>query len=155
MLVSEPLELYGSAVTRRWKLCRVVRNAPHREVGDYKGTKMNNRFQRITSISLLLVGVLLVFSCAGPPEVGISEDTLYDDTRVYYEREYQLGSNDTLEIVYHYSPKPTSKVYYLAVGDVIRVEFAYHPEINRDLHAALHDISRIFRPPQTATRKPG
>ena len=81
----------------------------------------------------VILGLLCV-SCAGPPEVGISEDTVYDETAYrYFKHGYELGPGDVLEIVYHYTPKPETRVYRIAVGDVMRVEFTYHEGMNRDL----------------------
>jgi polysaccharide export outer membrane protein len=75
---------------------------------------------------------LLCVSCAGSPEVGISENTVYEDTVYqYFKHDYELGPGDVLEVVYHYTPKPETRVYRIAVGDVMRVEFAYHPEMDR------------------------
>jgi len=85
-----------------------------------------------TAITLLTIGFFCL-SCAGPPEVGISEDTVYNPPMPRIEYEYELGPGDTIEIVYHYTPKPDIKDYYLSVGDVLRVEFTYHGDISREL----------------------
>ncbi len=83
-------------------------------------------------ITLLLI-VMGCISCAGKPEVGISEDITYDRIMPKVEHEYLLGPGDVLELVYHYNPKPDTKAYVLSVADVLRVEFAYHPDMNREL----------------------
>jgi polysaccharide export outer membrane protein len=91
----------------------------------------------LSSVRKIVCGVilgLLCVSCAGPPEVGISEDTIYDETVYrYFKHDYELGPGDVLEIVYHYTPKPETRVYRIAVGDMMRVEFAYHEGMNREL----------------------
>ena len=81
----------------------------------------------------VLCCLLFIFSCAGPSEVGISQDTLYPTPMPKVEYEYELGPGDIIEIIYHYIPKPNNSEYYLSVGDVISVEFDYHRNYNRDL----------------------
>jgi protein involved in polysaccharide export with SLBB domain len=77
---------------------------------------------------------LLCVSCAGSPEVGVTEDTVYEESAYqFFKHDYELGPGDVLEIVYHYTPKPETRVYRIAVGDVMRVEFAYHTEMDRTL----------------------
>jgi polysaccharide export outer membrane protein len=44
-----------------------------------------------------------------------------------------LGPGDLLEIFYTFETKPTTEAYRLAVGDIFRVEFLYHPEMNRNI----------------------
>ncbi len=85
-----------------------------------------------TIIFLLPMGILC-FSCAGRPEVGITESIIYSHPVPIVEYEYELGSGDVIEIVYHYTPKPETGAYYLSVGDIFRVEFLYHNDINREL----------------------
>ena len=72
-------------------------------------------------------------SCAGRDEIGISKDTIYDRPMPRVEYEYELGPGDVIEIVYHYTPKPDTSEYYLAVGDIFKIEFAYHKNVNRTL----------------------
>lgn len=90
----------------------------------------------VRHMKLILIPLLLglsFISCAGPPQVGITEDTIYNRPVPKVEYEYELGPGDVIEIVYHYTPKPDSSEYYLAVGDVIKVEFAYHKDVDRTL----------------------
>ncbi len=90
--------------------------------------------QRLKIISVLLLIGFFCVSCGGfAPKVGITEDTVYDQPMPKVEFEYELGPADVIEIVYHYSPKPDIHDYYLSVGDVFKVEFAYHKDINRQL----------------------
>ena len=86
-------------------------------------------------LQLLMVFIFVSFliSCAGPAEVGIKKDTLYETPMPKVEYEYELGPGDVIEIIYHYIPKPNSSEYYLSVGDVITVEFEYHRNYNRDI----------------------
>jgi protein involved in polysaccharide export with SLBB domain len=89
--------------------------------------------QIIKNTFTLLVLLFFCVSCAGEPEVGIPGDILYEQPMPLVEYEYELGPGDTLEIVYHYTPKPDTSEYFIAVGDVLKVEFAYHKNINRTL----------------------
>lgn len=75
-------------------------------------------------------------ACAGPPEIAITEDTLYAQAMPQVEYEYELGPGDVIEIIYHYTPKPDTDQYYLSVGDELKVEFAYHPDFDRKLTIA-------------------
>ncbi len=68
---------------------------------------------------VLLTILLICTSCAGPAEVGITGDTVYDRPMPNIEYEYELGPGDTLEIVYHYTPRPDTHDYYLSVGDLL------------------------------------
>ena len=89
--------------------------------------------QNLKAFIALVLMVVLCASCAGKPEVGISKDIIYDRPMPKMEHEYELGPGDVLEIVYHYTPKPDTKAYVLSVADVLKVEFAYHPDMNREL----------------------
>jgi polysaccharide export outer membrane protein len=87
-------------------------------------------------LKIIITSMIIAFlciSCGGPPKVGISEDTIYNPPMPKVEYEYELGPGDVVEIVYHYTPKPDTSEYYLAVGDVLKVEFAYHQDVNRTL----------------------
>ena len=77
--------------------------------------------------------IVLCSACAGKPEVGIHKETIYDRPMPKLEYEYELGPGDVLEIVYHYTPRPDTKKYVLSVADVLKVEFAYHSDMNREL----------------------
>ena len=89
--------------------------------------------QQILTVLALLALALLTPSCAGRPEVGITEDTLYQRPMPKVEYEYELGPGDVVEIIYHDTPQPDTKEYRLAVGDILKVECAYHSEVNRDV----------------------
>lgn len=86
-------------------------------------------------MSMIILACLLVMSCASP-EVKITKDATYEPSLPLQEFEYHLGPGDVIEIVYHVIPKPDKHEYVLAVGDVIRVEFTYHKDINRRLTIA-------------------
>jgi protein involved in polysaccharide export with SLBB domain len=88
-------------------------------------------FQKLKFISVLVLMVVICASCG--KEVGITEDIIYDRPMPKIEHEYELGPGDVLEIVYHYTPKPDTKEYYLSVADVLKVEFAYHSDMTREL----------------------
>ncbi|MCK5231480.1 MAG: polysaccharide biosynthesis/export family protein, partial [Desulfobulbaceae bacterium] len=92
--------------------------------------KMNISIRKILLAPLLC---MFCISCAGLPEVMITEDTVYDIPCPKVEHEYLLGPGDVLEIIYHYNPQPDEGEYHLAVGDVIKVEFEYHKDITRTL----------------------
>lgn len=83
--------------------------------------------------AILLLMIVVFTSCAGSPEVEITDDVVYNRPMPKLEHEYTLGPGDVLEIVYHYTPKPDTKDYILSVADVLKVEFAYHPDMNREL----------------------
>ena len=88
----------------------------------------------ILKITLVIImAAVLCTSCAGKDEVGITGDTVYDRPMALIEHEYELGPGDVIEIVYHYTPRPDTKDYILSVADVLRVEFAYHSGMNREL----------------------
>ena len=75
---------------------------------------------------------LFCISCAGP-NITIEKDTVYDKPVAEFPDQYYLGPGDVIEIIYHIMLKPSEKAYVLAVGDVIRVEFYYHPDLNREM----------------------
>jgi polysaccharide biosynthesis/export protein len=90
-----------------------------------------NRYIKWLTVLLLIIAVLP--SCAGKPEVGIEEDVVYERPMPELETEYTLGPGDVVEIIYHFNPKPDTKEYILSVADILSVEFAYHPDMNREL----------------------
>jgi polysaccharide export outer membrane protein len=61
-------------------------------------------------------------------------DTVYDQPIPNSTDEYLIGSGDLIEVFYTFETKATTSPYRLAVGDVIKVEFQYHPEMNRELN---------------------
>lgn len=87
--------------------------------------------RHIKVVAALIILTICCISCAGPPEVGITEDTLKTTPISAVEYDYELGPGDVLEIIYHYTPRPDTRDYYLAVGDVIKVEFAYHKDMKK------------------------
>jgi protein involved in polysaccharide export with SLBB domain len=75
---------------------------------------------------------LFCISCAGP-NITIEKDTVYDKPIAEFPDEYYLGPGDVIEIIYHTILKPSEKAYILSVGDVIKIEFYYHPKLNREI----------------------
>lgn len=102
-----------------------------KQMNRLQGIKMN--WDLLKLLVIATVAAILFVSCAGMDEVGIEKDTIHDRPMPKIEHEYELGPGDTLEIVYHYTPKPDTKEYILSVADVLTVEFAYHPDMNREL----------------------
>lgn len=94
---------------------------------------MENKVNRYCRLSLALLVGLLCISCVGPSGV-IDSDTVYDQPVPFSPDEYLIGAGDLIEIFYTFETKPTATPYRLAVGDVINVEFQYHPEMNRELN---------------------
>ena len=82
-------------------------------------------------IHWVLFFCLFCISCAGP-NITIEKDTVYNKPIAEFPDEYYLGPGDVIEIIYHTTLKPTEKSYILSIGDVIKVEFYYHPELNRE-----------------------
>jgi polysaccharide export outer membrane protein len=89
--------------------------------------KIENR-----KIGLTLFLILFCISCAGP-EITITQDTVYEEPIVEVDTEYYIGPGDVVEIIYQFESQPSVKEYILAVGDVIDVEFYYHPEMNKQV----------------------
>ena len=88
-------------------------------------------FKKLRIFTAIVLMAVICASCG--KEVGITEDIVYDRPMPKIEHEYELGPGDVLELVYHYTPKPDTKAYYLSVADVLKAEFAYHPDMNREL----------------------
>ena len=78
---------------------------------------------------LLIAGTAV--SCTTDPIISIQETTTYDEPVIITDSDYVLGPGDTVQITYFFSTQPTQKAYTLEVGDVLGIEFYYHPEINR------------------------
>lgn len=95
--------------------------------------KGSNMYSILLRNFICLICLSALISCAGPSEVGIQQDTLYETPMPRIEYEYELGPGDVIEIIYHFTPKPDTGEYYLSVGDVIRVEFDYHGNYDRTL----------------------
>lgn len=100
------------------------------QLSRHKECKVNRYLQWLT---VLVVIIAILPSCAGKPEVGIKEDVVYERPMPELETEYTLGPGDVIEIIYHFNPKPDTKEYIISVGDILAVEFAYHPDVNREL----------------------
>jgi len=82
-------------------------------------------FWTLTILSICL-------SCAGP-KITIKQNTVYENEIDRSLAEYLLGPGDVMEIIYTFETRTSSKPYTLAIGDVVKVEFFYHPEMTRDL----------------------
>jgi protein involved in polysaccharide export with SLBB domain len=93
-----------------------------------------DRYLRWSTVLLLIIAGLA--SCAGKPEVGIEKEVVYERPMPQLETEYTLGPGDVVEIIYHFTPRPDTKDYIISVSDVVKVEFAYHPDMDRELTVA-------------------
>lgn len=87
--------------------------------------------KKIKSILLCML-MFSLFSCSYP-DVELTHDVIYNRPIAKQEFNYELGPGDVMEIIYHYTPRPATHSYFLAVGDILRVEFAFHSGVNRNL----------------------
>lgn len=85
-----------------------------------------------TLICFFLFTVFLMIGCTGP-RISITEDTVYETPLPQTTFEYYLGPGDVVEIIYHFENRPSQQEYTFSVGDVLLVEFFYHPEMNKQV----------------------
>ena len=89
-------------------------------------------YRNVQRILFLIALSLFCISCIGP-NITIKNDTVYEQPIVDVGDEYLLGPGDVVEIIYHTAARPSDQEYILAVSDVVKIEFYYHPEINREI----------------------
>ena len=86
-----------------------------------------------------VISVILVFAMTGcigytphpPANIPGSKQT-YKDEVVYYGRDYLVSAGDSIEVTYHVDVDLKEK-YLLAIGDQMRVEFYFYPQLDRTL----------------------
>ncbi|BBO68086.1 hypothetical protein DSCA_20160 [Desulfosarcina alkanivorans] len=81
-------------------------------------------------IFVMIPLVIIIIGCVGPT-VEIKKDAYYSEKIVEKTSNYILGQGDTIQITYFFSTQPSEEEYLLEVGDVINVNFLYHPETNK------------------------
>lgn len=90
-----------------------------------------NRFS--IQILILILAASGFMACA-TPDVKIQQDQVYEQGSASLPvPEYLLGPGDQIEVFFSFATQPTEELYRLAVGDILRVEFNYHKELNREL----------------------
>lgn len=83
-------------------------------------------------ISILILLLTYCLGCVGP-HLTLKQDTTYEQTVPETTSAYLLGPGDVLEIIYHHYLKPSSKEYVLEVGDIIKIDFYLHTDLNREV----------------------
>lgn len=86
-----------------------------------------------------VISIFLSFAMAGcvgytphpPADIPDGKQT-YKDEVVYYGRDYLISPGDEIEVTYHVDVK-LQDTYLLAIGDQMRVEFYYYPQLDRTL----------------------
>ena len=85
-------------------------------------------------ISIILI--LAMTGCIGytphPPASIPGGKQTYKDEVVYYGRDYLVSAGDSIEVTYHVDVDLKEK-YLLAIGDQMRVEFYFYPQLDRTL----------------------
>ena len=89
-------------------------------------------YRNVQRILFLIALSLFCISCMGP-NITIKNDTVHEQPIVDVGDEYLLGPGDVVEIIYHTAARPSDQEYILAVSDVVKIEFYYHQEINREI----------------------
>ncbi len=85
-------------------------------------------------ISIVLIVALS--GCIGytphpPADIPNGRQTFKDEV-VYFGRDYLISPGDEIEITYHVDVNQQDK-YLIAIGDQMRVEFYYYPQLDRTL----------------------
>jgi polysaccharide export outer membrane protein len=70
-------------------------------------------------------------SCSIEPKISFKEDTIYEAPVPAADSDYILGPGDTVQVTYFFGTEQIKTEYTLEVGDVMDIEFYYHPEINK------------------------
>ncbi len=83
-------------------------------------------------VLLIMIMGLFAASCAGP-KITIENDTVYEQPVEVVQSEYLIGPGDKIELMYHILESPVDREYTLNVGDVVKVEFYSHPDMNRQV----------------------
>lgn len=86
---------------------------------------------KVFRILMLLLTASAAVSCTTDPIISIQETTIHEEPVVIADSDYLLGPGDTVQITYFFGTQPIEKEYTLEVGDVLGLEFYYHPTINR------------------------
>ena len=86
-----------------------------------------------------VISIFLIFAMTGgigytphPPANIPGGKQTYKDEVVYYGRDYLISAGDQIEVTYHVDVDLKEK-YLLAIGDQMRVEFYFHPQLDRTL----------------------
>ena len=89
---------------------------------------MKNKMFKI----FFILSILAVFvSCTTDPKITIQKDTIHEAPPVSNDTGYILGPGDTVQVTYFFGTQQIEKEYALEIGDVMDIEFYYHPEINK------------------------
>lgn len=84
----------------------------------------------------VLMAIIFLSGCAAytphPPADIPGGKQVYPDEVTYLGRDYLLSPGDELEILYHLNVEVQDR-YRLAVGDQLRVEFFFYPQLDRTL----------------------
>ena len=89
---------------------------------------MKNKMFKI----FFILSILAVFvSCTTDPKITIKEDTIREAPVIRNDSDYILGPGDTVQVTYFFGTQQIEKEYTLGIGDIMDIEFYYHPEINK------------------------
>lgn len=85
------------------------------------------------------ISIFLIFALAGcigytphpPADIPDGKQTFKDEV-VYYGRDYVISPGDEIEVTYHVDVNLQER-YLIAIGDQMRVEFYYYPQLDRTL----------------------
>lgn len=87
-------------------------------------------------LSIIFLGLVSLLGCSSytpHPSANIpGGKQVYQDEVLYLGRDYLLSPGDELEIIYHLNVDLQDQ-YRLAIGDQLRVEFYYYPQLDRTL----------------------
>lgn len=90
------------------------------------------RMLGLALLSMLLVACTTTQVPNGPASLP-DKRAVYKDTVEYYTSNYLLSPGDEVEITYHFSVFKQDE-YLIDVGDQIRIEFYYYPQLDRTLN---------------------
>jgi polysaccharide export outer membrane protein len=92
-----------------------------------EGNKM--RFEVLKAL-LKLFFLILCISCSGP-NISIEKAAVHEGPVAEIDSDYVLGPGDRMLITYFFGTEVSEREYSLEVGDVLEIQFYYHPEINK------------------------